>query len=477
MLRQAVELAGDKSEIYAAALATVIGMQEGRTEESIKIIENQLLVRPDNPNLLVAYGLTAQAAGMNDEAEATLRLALSKRADHPMAMHSLATVLGDRGEYEEAEKLACKAFMMVPDHPEFALAAIGLLEAQGKGDVAYEVAALGATMNPQEMELVQKAVEGALAREQTERAWEVLKESDSDLPWVLGWKATLLDHQGRVEEADEILEHGRVSFGDNIAYLILEAAIWARRSKPEQVKPLVEKILLMDPTNRAALRLRADYSLEKAPEQAVADLEAVYNEDPNDSQVAVDLTQAYYKCRRYQDALEVSLYWEQRLTQEPELVIPAQMRVYSALAAASLGDSKDALWRADWIPDEYIVDAITELNTYGSGELAESKLRYRLTDRLPEVEAQLSSDTADQVTLQAPAPAESPAEPADSIPSLIAEEGHEPAGPVDEEDEEYDEDEDHEWIEEDEEVEEEDDDDEYVWVEVDDDEDIDEEAE
>jgi tetratricopeptide (TPR) repeat protein len=384
MLRQAMELS-ENQEIYSAGLATLIGMQGNREEEAVKIIEDQLKIYPDNPNLLCAYGLTAQTAGFAQQAEDLMRKALSKRSDHPLAMHSLSHVLYDKGQIEEAERLACRAFTMVPDHPDFALTAIDLLEAQGKNDLAFEVAALGASFNPHEMELVQRAVEGALARKETERAWDAIKDSDEDLSWVLGWKATLLEHTGRKEEASELIKIGREKFWGDPSYLILEAAIWIQRHDMDQVQVLLERVLEIEPGNRTALKMRADHALElNDPELAVMDLEALYEEEPDDAKVALDLITAYYKCRRYEDAFELSNYWEDKLRREPQLYVPPQIRVYSSLAAASMGDVQAALWRSDWIGDEFLMDAINELNTFGGQELAEDRLRNRLMERLPE---------------------------------------------------------------------------------------------
>lgn len=412
MLRQAIELS-ENQEIYSAGLATLIGMQGNREEEAVKIIEAQLKIHPDNPNLLCAYGLTAQTAGFTQQAEDLMRKALSKRSDHPLAMHSLSHVLYDKGQFEEAERLACKAFTMVPDHPDFALTAIDLLEAQGKNDLAFEVAALGASFNPHEMELVQRAVEGALARKETERAWDAIKDSDEDLSWVLGWKATLLEHTGRPDEATELIKIGREKFWSDPSYLILEAAIWIQRHDMDQVQILLERVLEIEPGNRTALKMRADHALEiDDPELAVLDLEALYEEEPDDAKVALDLITAYYKCRRYEDAFDLSNYWEEKLRREPQLYVPPQIRVYSSLAAASMGDVQAALWRSDWIGDEFLMDAINELNTFGGKELAEDRLRNRLMERLPEPEPADETYSQDSASYTATPEAPTDKEPA-----------------------------------------------------------------
>ena len=92
------------------------------------------------------------------------------------------------------------------------------------------------------MELVQKAVEGALAREEPARAWDALQESNDDLPWVLGWKATLLDYNGDAEKADAMLEIGREKFADDPDFLFLEAAIFVRRQLTQEALELIENL-------------------------------------------------------------------------------------------------------------------------------------------------------------------------------------------------------------------------------------------
>ncbi len=335
MLRQAAELGGT-NRVYVAALAALLSLQEGRAEESLSMVEDQLSLTPDEPALLVAKAMAATATGKPELAEKSLRQVVKANPNHAYAHHSLGKVLVEAGKSKEAEVHACKAFALVPDQPDYALAAIELLEQAGKSDYAFEVASLGASFCPQEMELVQKAVEGALAREEPERAWDALQESNEDLPWVLGWKATLLDHNGETEKADQLLEAGRERFGDDPDFLFLEAAIFVRRQFYEEAMDMIEHLLMLVPTHRGALRLRADISFgSQSTDEALTDLQAMLELDGTDAAVAVELASAFYRARRYREALDVCLSWVER-----GQVLPPQMTVYVVLSHGGLAEPR-----------------------------------------------------------------------------------------------------------------------------------------
>ena len=378
MLRQATELGGN-NRIYVAALAALLSLQEGRAEESMNLVEEQLALHPDEPSLLVAQALAAKATGQSELAEISLRKAVLANPNHAFAHHSLGRVLVDAGNVSEAETHACKAFALVPDQPDYALAAIELLEAAGKKDYAFEVASLGASFCPQEMELVQKAVEGALAREEPARAWDALQDSDDDLPWVLGWKATLLDYNGDIEKSDALLEMGRDKFGEDPDFLFLEAAVLVRRGLNEDALEVIETLLEICPIHRGALRLRADLSFSsQSTEEALADLQAMLELEPSDEAVAVELTSALYRAHRYREALDICLQWE---TQPPPL--PPQLNVYRVLCHAGLGEPQEALEKLPFISDDLIMAAITEMAAFGCYNPAEQALRDKLMELVP----------------------------------------------------------------------------------------------
>lgn len=378
MLRQAAELGGT-NRVYVAALAALLSLQEGRAEESLSMVEDQLSLTPDEPALLVARAMAATATGKPELAEESLRQVVKTNPNHAYAHHSLGKVLVEAGKAKEAEAHACKAFALVPDQPDYALAAIELLEQAGKSDYAFEVASIGASFCPQEMELVQKAVEGALAREEPERAWDALQESNDELSWVLGWKATLLDHNGETEKADQLLEMGRERFGDDPDFLFLEAAIFVRRQLYQEAMEMIENLLELFPTHRGALRLRADISFgSQSTEEALADLQAMLELDGTDVAVAVELTSAFYRARRYREALDVCLGWVER-----GQVLPPQMTVYVVLCHAGLAEPQDALEKLPDIPADLLMAAITEMAAFGCNNAAEQTLREKLLEVLP----------------------------------------------------------------------------------------------
>ncbi|MFN8611987.1 MAG: tetratricopeptide repeat protein [Vulcanimicrobiota bacterium] len=378
MLRQAAELGGN-NRVYVAALAALLSLQEGRADESLSLVEDQLSLTPDEPALLVAKAMAARATGKPELAEESLRQVVKTNPNHAYAHHSLGKVLVEAGKAKEAETHACKAFALVPDQPDYALAAIELLEAAGKSDYAFEVASLGASFCPQEMELVQKAVEGALAREEPDRAWDALQESNDDLPWVLGWKATLLDHNGDIEKSDALLDQGRERFPEDPDFLFLEAAIFVRRQLNNEAMEMIEHLLSLCPTHRGALRLRADLSFgNQSTDEALADLQAMLELDPGDAAVAVELTSAFYRARRYREALDVCLGWTER-GQE----LPPQMTVYVVLCHAGLAEPQEALEKLPNIPEELLMAAVTELAAFGCNNAAEQILREKLMELLP----------------------------------------------------------------------------------------------
>lgn len=471
MLRQAAELGGS-NRVYVAALAALLSLQEGRADESLSLVEDQLSLTPDEPALLVAKAMAAKATGKPELAEESLRQVVKANPNHAYAHHSLGKVLVEAGKAREAETHACKAFALVPDQPDYALAAIELLEAAGKSDYAFEVASIGASFCPQEMELVQKAVEGALAREEPERAWDALQESNEDLPWVLGWKATLLDHNGDVEKADALLEQGRERFPEDPDFLFLEAAIFVRRQLNVEALEMIEHLLNLCPTHRGALRLRADLSFgSQSTDEALADLQAMLELDPSDAAVAVELTSAFYRARRYREALDVCLAWT-----EGDLSLPPQMTVYVVLCHAGLAEPQEALQKLPDIPEDLLMAAVTELAAFGCNNAAEQTLREKLLQLVPSPEDRESDDededeAAKTVELQGEESEEDDDEADDEdeeeAPSREPAQKFElpPGGSILGESPAYDDEDDEVWVEVDEDGEE------YVWVDDDEDED------
>jgi Flp pilus assembly protein TadD len=450
MLRQAAELGGT-NRVYVAALAALLSLQEGRGEESLALVSEHLQENPDEPSLLIAKAMAARSLGQSETAEEALRHAVRSDSGHAFAHHSLSKLLIESGRGEEAEPHACKAFALVPDQPDYALTAIELLEASGKHDYAFEVASLGASFCPEEMELVQRAVQGALVREEPERAWETLAESNQDLPWVLGWKATLLEHQGDSEQADELLALGRERFPEDSDFLYLEAAIWARREQFEEALMVLSQLLEQHPSHRAALRLRADLCFSQADtDEALANLQAMLAIEPNDWEVACELVAVYYRARRYREALDACEQFEAQ----------PLVKLYQMLSLAGQSETQESLAMAAELPAELVELALSELNTYGLGNQSETALREKLELLAPEpVEAAVEIESEEESETEALSEDDSSdlepesAEPEGDLP----EEAPEGFSWIEEDEEDVDEDE--VWVEIDEETGEE-----YVWV-------------
>ncbi|MBI3928269.1 MAG: tetratricopeptide repeat protein [Armatimonadetes bacterium] len=379
MLRQAVERASDDPTMYVAGLATLLGLQ-GRGQESVDLLQTSLSDHPGDPHLLVAYGLTMEAGGQEEEAEHFFREAVHQDPEHAAALHNLAGVLLKKGEVDEAERMACKAFWVAPDHADFALTACAVLQATGKEDLAYEVAQLGASYNPDDMDLVQRAVEGALERDEHERALQILGESDKESPWILGWKATVLDVAGLSEQADVLLEEGREKHPEDTAFMFLDACIQRRRGQPENVRRLVDRILEIEPEHLGALKLRSGVLVdEQAVEQAIESLEKAQEIAP-DSATAWELVGAYYRSGNYGKCLERCA---DLLPEEGEP--PPLLQVYRILCMAALENAR-CLELLDDVPEDLIAPALDEMARCGAGTELEATVRRCLEERVQPAE-------------------------------------------------------------------------------------------
>lgn len=384
MLRQAVAMADQQSDLYLAGLATLIGLQEGRGKESLELLHDELERNPDNPNLLVAYGLTARSNGNSAAAAEVFQHALDVNPDHPMALYSMAQVMVDQGSLAEAQQLACKAFALVPDNPQFALTAVELLESQGQAELAFDVATLGASFNPHEMDLVQKTVEGALARQQPERAWDALEHSDEDLPWVLGWKATLLDYQGNPDEADKLLAVGRRRFSRNPDFLFLEAAIWERRGDHDFAEQFLDRVLQLDPTHRGAIQLKATVAVgHSSLDEAITQLESMQLLQPGDMENDNELMTLFYSAGRYDDCLRLCQEVRKRAGGRVNRAVVSHAVVFACLSLAAQGETQEALKLCTQVPEDLVIPAIEQLTVHGKGSPGEEAVRFRLKERAP----------------------------------------------------------------------------------------------
>ncbi|MGE0493927.1 MAG: hypothetical protein AB7S38_32260 [Vulcanimicrobiota bacterium] len=375
MLEQANELAGEGSNLYAAGLAVLMVIQ-GREDESLDLLNDKLGDNPEDATLLLAFGMTMEKTGDLEGAEDAYREALKYDDENPGALHGLAVRLQARGEKEEAEKLACKAFHKVPEHPVFALTAAKLLEECDKPDLAFQVAELGAAYNPDEEELVRRAVEGALQRQMPDRAWELLQESNPENPWVAGWKATLLDLDGKPEEADALIEKSMAVAGNDTTYLFLVACIYLRREDPRTAE-LVQRILEIDPGHGGAFRLQAELAADDV-EEVLRPLAKAY-EASQDAMTGWELVASYYATGRYLDALDLA----EQLRDDPDM--PSTLYpTFTMLCHAALDEPEEALDFIEELPFEMAIAALGEMDKHGSGSEAEAKVRKLLEEKFAE---------------------------------------------------------------------------------------------
>ncbi|MCA9794642.1 MAG: hypothetical protein KC910_22700, partial [Candidatus Eremiobacteraeota bacterium] len=379
MLEQANELAGEGSNLYAAGLAVLMVIQ-GREDESLDLLNDKLGDNPEDATLLLAFGMTMEKTGDLEGAEDAYREALKYDDENPGALHGLAVRLQARGEKEEAEKLACKAFHKVPEHPVFALTAAKLLEECDKPDLAFQVAELGAAYNPDEEELVRRAVEGALQREMPDRAWELLQESNPENPWVAGWKATLLDLDGKHEEADALIEASMAGAGNDTTYLFLVACIYLRREDP-RTPELIGRILELDPGHAGAFKLKAEMVSDNV-EETIQPLAKAY-EASHDAMTGWELVASYYATGRYLDALDLA----EQLRDDPDM--PSTLYpTFTMLCHAALDEPEEAMDFIEDLPFDMAVAALGEMDKHGSRSPAEEKIRQlieeKFADEVPE---------------------------------------------------------------------------------------------
>lgn len=369
MLRQATELAEEGSNLYAAGLAALMSIR-GRHEESLELLNDHLSEFPEDPSLLVAFGITMDASGDSEAAEDAYREALASDPEHGGANHGLALVLKTKGELEEAQKLACKAFHSAPEHPGFALTACELLESTGDNELAFKVAELGALYNPDEEDLVRRAVEGALDRDLPERAWEVLQDSDPTNPWVAGWKATLMDLDGKEEEANALIDASMPHGAKDPNYLFLIACIYLRREDYEGTERLLLEILAIDPEHTGAYALKAELSLNGDDlEEAIEPLAKAYA-GSQDALTGWELVSSYYSTGRYIDGLELA----KKLKDDPDM--PSVLYpTYAVLCHAALDELDEARDFLEEIPPEMAAAAIDEMAKHGGHTQAEVELK------------------------------------------------------------------------------------------------------
>ncbi len=396
MLQQATELADSSSTLYAAGLAVLLNLQ-GREDEGLELLGDRMEEHPEDSTLLLAFGLSMDKAEDYEAAEDAYREALQHDPDNPGALHGLAVRLKSRGETAQAEQLACKAFHQVPNHPIFARTASQLLREQNKPDLAFEVAELGATYNPDDDELVRMAVEGAIERSMPKRAWDLLAESPSDDPWVIGWKATVMELNGRFEEADALVRESMPRCGHDPTYLFLVAHIYHRQNDDRRLEVL-DRLTAIDPDHAGALKLRSELLDDTHVEETIQPLEQAY-EATQDALTGWELVASLYSTERYMDALNLCL----KLRDDPDL--PSTLfPTFAMICHAALDELGPALGYLKDLPYDMAMAAVAEMDKAGADSSAEAILRQEIdkkfADYVPEPELEPWELAAEQYANQ-----------------------------------------------------------------------------
>lgn len=214
------------------------------------------------------------------------------------------------------------------------------MEQAGKSDYAFEAASLVLSFALRRWSWCRRRWRAALAREEPERAWDALQESNEDLPWVLGWKATLLDHNGETEKAYQAARAGRERFGED------RTSSWKRpfscaRQFYEEAMTLSSTCSAPVPDRSRRPTFESGYFLRQPVHRRGSGRlagHALELDGTDEQAVAVELTSAFYRARRYREALDVCLSWVDR-----GQVLPPQMTVYVVLSHAGLAEPQEAL--------------------------------------------------------------------------------------------------------------------------------------
>ncbi len=258
MLAQAAELNEENTTLYAASLAVLMAYRD-RADEAVAMLEERLEAQSTDPNLLLAYGLTLEKHGKDEDAEDAFKEVLAQDPDNAGALRGMSARLRARGELEEAARLAVKAFTQCPDNLVFAKTASDLLEATDRAEAALEVLELGAHYNPEDEELVCRALSGLVQRSQRERCKELLDLLDETQGWAAAWKIALLDWLGMSDRSEALLARTLERPTAKEATFCYQAALHAlRRENPAAADAHLDRLLLKEPQNPAALRLKAE---------------------------------------------------------------------------------------------------------------------------------------------------------------------------------------------------------------------------
>lgn len=158
--------------------------EAGRPADAFHVLENGLVVQPNQPELLYEAALMAEKIGRVEVLERYLRLLIQLNPGHAHAHNALGYSLADRGErLDEAQQLIDQALQLQPDDP-FILDSKGWLLYR-RGDSAGAIAVLkkayGLRPDPEIAAHLGEVLWVTGERDEASRTWaEALKASPAN---------------------------------------------------------------------------------------------------------------------------------------------------------------------------------------------------------------------------------------------------------------------------------------------------------
>ncbi|MDK9723813.1 MAG: tetratricopeptide repeat protein [Sterolibacteriaceae bacterium MAG5] len=158
--------------------------EAGRLADAFHVLENGLVIQPNQPELLYEAALMAEKIGRVEVLERNLRLLIQLNPGHAHAHNALGYSLADRGErLDEAQQLIDRALQLQPDDP-FILDSKGWLLFR-RGDTAAAIAVLkkayGLRADPEIAAHLGEVLWVTGERDEASRTWaEALKASPAN---------------------------------------------------------------------------------------------------------------------------------------------------------------------------------------------------------------------------------------------------------------------------------------------------------
>lgn len=373
--------------IYHAALICLLGMV-GRTDEALESAEQALEKFPEEASIHIAQAIAYQHGEDKNASKRSTQKALELEPNNPTALHHMSTLLYEEGQLEKAKHHSLAAFQAIPHNLNYALTACEILEATGERDISYEIAQVAADYHPDDEAIVERVMQGAIARQELERAWQLIQEqeeSKQENPLIIGWKATLLELEGHPEEARAVFDHYYEKFIENPQFLFLYACFWHRCKEAEPAMELISKILSIEPRHAGAHKVREEIRLwQNSTQEGLELLEEQFEEDLS-AETAWELVTQYYRQGHHQKALDfIAELEEDELVPSPLLPV-----IFKMLCYAALNDATQALDLFQEMPPHLAPSILVELGYGACGAPAEELLKNYVKQRFQDYEEQL----------------------------------------------------------------------------------------